>query len=159
MLYSVLWTYRTSVKTAIGFSPFQLVYGLEAVLPIECQIPSLKLTVELLSDTSSLEECLLYLKQLYEKRRDATSANEAHKKESSVSTISLFILRYIPKVILSWYMIKTNMSLGEGKFKPMWFRKFIVKEVLKKGSYHLVDFEGNSLEEPRNRIYFKKYYS
>jgi hypothetical protein len=80
MLYSTLWAYRTSVKTATSFSPFQLVYGLEAVLPIECQIPSLKLAVELLSDTSPLEECLLYLEQLDEQCRDAASANEAHKK-------------------------------------------------------------------------------
>ena len=30
--------------------------------------------------------------------------------------------------------------LGAGKFKPMWFGPFIVKEVLKKGTYRLVDF-------------------
>jgi hypothetical protein len=36
MLYSALWAYRMFVNTSIGFSPFQLVYGLEAVLPIEC---------------------------------------------------------------------------------------------------------------------------
>jgi transposase InsO family protein len=80
MLYSTLWAYRTSVKTAIGFSPFQLVYGMEAVLPIECQIPSLKLAVELLSDTSPLEEHLLYLEKLDEQHRDVALANEAHKK-------------------------------------------------------------------------------
>ena len=49
--------------------------------------------------------------------------------------------------------------LGEGKFKPMWFRPFIIKEVLKKGAYCLVDFEGNALAEPRNGLYLKKYYS
>jgi transposase InsO family protein len=38
MLFSALWAYRTSVKTSTGFTPFQLVYGLEAVLPIECEI-------------------------------------------------------------------------------------------------------------------------
>ena len=47
--------------------------------------------------------------------------------------------------------------LGVGKFKPMWFRPFIVKEVLKKGAYCLVDFEGNALAEPRNGLYLKKY--
>jgi hypothetical protein len=47
---------------------------------------------------------------------------------------------------------------GVGKFKPMWFRLFIVKEVLKKGAYRLVDFEGNDLAEPRNGLYLKKYY-
>jgi hypothetical protein len=52
-----------------------------------------------------------------------------------------------------------NDPLGERKFKPMWFGPFIVKEVLKKGAYHLVEFEGNVLAEPRNGIYLKKYYS
>jgi hypothetical protein len=66
MLYLELWAQRMSIKTVIGFSPFQLVYGLEAVFPIECQIPSLKLVVQLLPDTSSLEEHLLYLEQLNE---------------------------------------------------------------------------------------------
>ena len=49
--------------------------------------------------------------------------------------------------------------LGAGKLKPMWFGPFIVKEVLKKGAYRLVDFEGNALAEPRNGLYLKKYYS
>jgi hypothetical protein len=49
--------------------------------------------------------------------------------------------------------------LGAGKFKPMWLGPFIIKEVLKKGAYHLVDFERNALAEPRNGLYLKKYYS
>jgi hypothetical protein len=61
MLFSALWAYRTSVKSATGFTPFRLVYGVEAILPIECEIPSLKLAVELLPNTSAEEECLLYL--------------------------------------------------------------------------------------------------
>ena len=55
-LFSALWAYRASAKTTTGFTPFQLIFGLEAVLPIECEIPSLKLTVELLLDTSAKEE-------------------------------------------------------------------------------------------------------
>ena len=35
MLYPALWAYRTNVKTATGFSPFQFIHGLEAVTPIE----------------------------------------------------------------------------------------------------------------------------
>jgi hypothetical protein len=79
MLYSALWAYLTSVKTATRFSPFQLVYGLEAVFPIECQITSLKLAVQLYLDTSPLEEQLVYLEQLNEKCRDVALANEAQK--------------------------------------------------------------------------------
>jgi hypothetical protein len=80
MLYPALWAYRTSVKTATGFTPFQLVYGLESIFPIECEIPSLKLVVELLPETSSLEECLVHLEHLDEQRRDAAIINEAHKR-------------------------------------------------------------------------------
>jgi transposase InsO family protein len=42
MLYSTLWAYQTSVKTATGFSPFQLVYGMEFIFPIECSDPIFK---------------------------------------------------------------------------------------------------------------------
>ena len=61
MLYPALWAYRTVVKTAIGFSPYQLVHGVESVLSVECEIPSLKLAVDLLPDTFTLEECLFHL--------------------------------------------------------------------------------------------------
>ena len=79
-LFSALWDYRTSVKTTTGFMPFQLVYGLEVVLPIQCQIPSLKLVIELLPNTSIEEDRFLYLTNLDETRRDSTLVNEAHKK-------------------------------------------------------------------------------
>ena len=68
------------MKTTTGFAPFQLVYGLEAVLPIQCQIPSLQLSVELLPNTSAEEEIFLYLNNLDDTRRDDALANEAHKK-------------------------------------------------------------------------------
>lgn len=72
--------YRNSTKTATGFTPFQLFYGLEAVLPIECEISSLQLAIELLPATSEEEKCFLYLAQLDETRRIATLVAEAHKK-------------------------------------------------------------------------------
>ena len=80
VLFSVVWAYRTSVKTATGFMPFYLVYGLEAILLIQCHIPSLQLAIELLLDTSTEEEIFLYLNNLDETQRDAALANEAHKK-------------------------------------------------------------------------------
>ena len=61
MLYPALWAYITMVKTATGFSPYQLVHGVESVLPVECEMPSLKLDIEILPDTSTLEELLVHL--------------------------------------------------------------------------------------------------
>ena len=56
ILFSTLWAYQTSVKIATGFMPFLLVYGLGAILPIRCHIPSLQLAVKLLPETSTKEE-------------------------------------------------------------------------------------------------------
>jgi hypothetical protein len=123
---------------------------MEAVLPIECQILSLKLAEQLLPDTSLLEECLLYLEQLDEQCHDAALANESHKQKVKCQ---------YDRSIRPWIFYEDDLvlvndqdkdPLGAGKFKPMWFRPFILKEVLKKGAYCLVNLEGNVLTEPRN---------
>ena len=41
-----LWAYRTSVRTLAGATPYTLVYGMEAVLPVEVEIPSLRVLRE-----------------------------------------------------------------------------------------------------------------
>jgi len=66
LIYAALWAYRTLVRMATIFIPFQLVYCLEVILPIECEIPSLKLVIELHPPTSVEEERLLDLTHLDE---------------------------------------------------------------------------------------------
>ena len=148
MLYSALWAYRTSVKTATGFTPFQLVYGMESIFPIECEILSLKLAVELLPETSGLEERLLHLEHLDEQRRDAAMMNEAHKKRVRAQYDKSVRPRIFSEGDLVLVYDQDKDALGVGKFKPMWYGPFVVKRVLEKGSYELVDFEGNKLAEP-----------
>ena len=41
-----LHAYRTGVRTSIGTTPYSLVYGIEVVLPIEVEIPSLRVLRE-----------------------------------------------------------------------------------------------------------------
>ena len=43
MLPFALHRYRTLAQTSTGATPYSLVYGMEAVLPIEVQIPSLRI--------------------------------------------------------------------------------------------------------------------
>ena len=66
MLYPTLWAYQTNVKNATGFSPFQLIHGVEAVTLIECEILSLKIAIHVLPDTTELEEHLVHLEHLDE---------------------------------------------------------------------------------------------
>ena len=79
VMYPALWAYRTKVKTTMGFFPFQLVHGVEAVAPIEFGIPSLRIVIHVLPNTTKLEECLSHLEHLDEQRRDVLTANQAHK--------------------------------------------------------------------------------
>ncbi|XP_070048531.1 uncharacterized protein [Nicotiana tomentosiformis] len=41
-----LWEYRTTFRLATQETPYSLVYGIEAVLPLEQQIPSLRITFQ-----------------------------------------------------------------------------------------------------------------
>ena len=137
MLFLALWTYRTSVKTATGFTPFQLVYDLEAIFPIEYEILSLKLVVQLLLETSALEARLVELEPLDETCRDAVTANEAHKRHVKLQYVKSVHPRVFSEGDLVLVYDQANDTLGAGKFDTVWHGPYIVKHVLGKGSYEL----------------------
>jgi len=41
-----LWAYRTTVRTSTKATPFSMVHGCEIVLPLEIQIPSLRVALQ-----------------------------------------------------------------------------------------------------------------
>jgi hypothetical protein len=84
MLYPVLWAYQTVVNTSTSFSPFHLVHRVDSILPIECEIPSLKLAIELLPKTIDLKERLVHMEKLYKKHRDTTLAIKENKHRVKV---------------------------------------------------------------------------
>ena len=51
--------YCTSSWTSTGVTPYSLVYGMEAVLPIEVQIPSLQIMKEVIMEGRLLSRFLL----------------------------------------------------------------------------------------------------
>ena len=60
-------------------------------------------------------------------------------------------------LVLLWDQAKE--PLGARNFNPIWHGPYVVKLILQKGAYELVDYEGIALVEPRNGIYLKKYYA
>jgi transposase InsO family protein len=44
-LFEALWAYRVTVRTPTQATPYSLVYGCEAVLPLEIQLPSLRVAL------------------------------------------------------------------------------------------------------------------
>ena len=67
-----LWAYRTSIRMPIGATPFALVYGVEAMLPIEVEIPSLRVSLRgLITDDENRISRLQELELLDEHRQVA----------------------------------------------------------------------------------------
>jgi hypothetical protein len=135
----MLWDYRTSVKTATGFTPFQMVYEIEEVLPIECEIPSFKLTVELLPHTSIEEERFLYLTKMDETRHDVALITKTYKK--CIKTQYDKCIQHCTLVERDLVLVynQDHDKLEAGKLEPMWHVSYIVKRVLQRGAYELVD--------------------
>jgi hypothetical protein len=128
-------------------------------LPIECEIPSLKLAVELLPNTFAKEERLLYLMQLDETHCDATLVIETQKKRVKAQYDKHVKPHVFSEGDLVLLYEQDRDFLGASKFEPMWRGPYIVKRVLEKGDYELVDYDGVPLSEPGNGIYLKKYYA
>ena len=45
-LWFALWGYQTTARTSTGVAPYSLVYGCEAILPVELEIRSLRVLLE-----------------------------------------------------------------------------------------------------------------
>eukprot|EP00253_Pinus_taeda_P025900 PITA_25900 len=137
----------------------QLVCGLEAVLPIQCEISSLKLAIDLLPETSKEEAHFLELIHLDETCHDAMLANEAHKKHIKAQYDKNFKPCVFSEGDLVLLYDQDSEKLGAGKLKPLWMGPYIVKRVLTIGAYELVDYAGIPLSQPQNGLYLKRYYA
>jgi hypothetical protein len=87
---------------------------------------SLKIVVELLPDTTQLEECLVYLEHLDEQVEMIMLANEAHKKCVKAQYDKSICPRVFSEGDLVLVYDQDKDALGVGKFNPMWCGPYIV---------------------------------
>ncbi|XP_030941711.1 uncharacterized protein LOC115966668 [Quercus lobata] len=79
-----LWAYQTTFRTPTHGTPYSLVYGVEAILPLECQIPSLWIAIqEGLTEEENAKLRLQKLKALDEKRLKAQQRLECYQARLS----------------------------------------------------------------------------
>jgi len=85
--------------------------------------------------------------------------NEAHKKHVKVQHDKFVYPRIFSDEDLILVYDQDKVSMGAGKFNVMWNMPYIVRHVLKKGSYKLIDYNGNVLVDPINGLYLKRFYA
>ena len=157
-LFPSLWAYRTSIKTTTEFAPFHLVFGEEAVLLIECEIPSLHLAVELLPDTKPLEKIRIMLEHASEDFRVALQTIEAAEKRTKAQYDQKFHPYTFHEGDLVLVYDQAHDVLGHEKFDSLWLGPYTIHKNLGKGAYLLEDFEGQPLPNPHNAVDLKKFY-
>ncbi|MCO5613331.1 hypothetical protein L7F22_067607 [Adiantum nelumboides] len=79
-LHAALWAYRVAYKISIGTTPFNMVYGIQAILPLEFLIPTLRVAKELEWTGHELSEQLEVLEKLDETRLRAVPSIYAQKR-------------------------------------------------------------------------------
>ncbi|MCO5572921.1 hypothetical protein L7F22_037746 [Adiantum nelumboides] len=80
-LHAALWAYRVSFKTALNATLFNLVYGLDAILPLEFLLPTLRVARDLEWTGHELSERLEDLENLDEQRLMAVAHIYAQKRK------------------------------------------------------------------------------
>ena len=155
-LTSVLWAYRTTPRTAIDESPFNLAYGTEAVLPIEVSLQSLRIDnyeEPENSDRRRIDLDLLSSTRLQAQIRMAAYQQKVAKyynarvKEQTFRTGDMVLRR-----------AEVSRPMEQGKLSPNWEGPYQVEEVIRPGTYRLKTLEGKTLSRPWNVQNLRKYY-
>ncbi|KAE8733240.1 Detected protein of unknown function [Hibiscus syriacus] len=155
-----LYAYRTTVRTSTGATPFSLVYRMEAVLPIEVEIPSLRILRETKLDESEwiqarvdqlnlVEEKRLkaiFHGQMYQKRMMKSHDKKVHPREFQEGDL---VLRKILPIHKDF----------RGKWMPNWEGPYVVKKAFSGGALILAEMDGKILRNPINSDSVKKYYA
>ncbi|XP_075098858.1 uncharacterized protein LOC142175767 [Nicotiana tabacum] len=155
-----LWANRTTFKTATQATPYSLVYGIEAVLPLEQQIPSLRIAIqEGLTSKENTQLRLADLEALDEKRLEAQQKLECYqarlarafnkKVQPRSFQVGDLVLAVRRPIIL-------NKRIGD-KFTSKWDGPYVMKETYSSGAYKIVDKDGLRVG-PINGKHLKQYF-
>ncbi|KAI5324478.1 hypothetical protein L3X38_033551 [Prunus dulcis] len=129
-----LWAYRTTYRTPTQATPYSVVYGVEAVLPLESQIPSLRMAIqEGLTDEENAKLRLQELEALDKKRLEAQQHLECYQARLS----NAFNKKVRPRsfqigdlILALRRPIITTHKIGS-KFALKWDGPYVVQEVYK----------------------------
>ncbi|KAJ1696048.1 hypothetical protein LUZ63_004560 [Rhynchospora breviuscula] len=154
-LDEILWAYRTTPWTATGRSPFAMVYGMEAVTPMEIVHPSL-CTASYTWEKNGVrreEE----LDTIFELREEARAKLEEYQRKMRKN----FDKKVAPKHFQpgDWVLRKVEATGKQvGKLDPAWEGPFEVVKSIGGKAYHLKDMKEKSIPNAWNAAHLRKFY-
>ena len=134
-----------------------MVYGCEAVLPIEIEIKSLRVVMEVKTPESEwARKGYDHLVSLDEKRMDTLFYTQIYQRRIARA----FNKKVKPGKIKAGDMVlKQSRAIvfdPRGKFRPNWKGPYLVRTILPKVAAKISDLEGNEFIEPVNLDRLKK---
>ena len=159
MLPFALHAYRTAVRTSTGATPYSLVFGMEAVMPLEVEIPSLRVLME-----SELEEAewakVRYeqLNMISEKRLAAICHHQLYQRRMAKAYDRKVRPREFKEGDLVLRKILPLPSQDRSKWAPNYEGPYVVKKAFSGGALLLTRMDGDDVSRPVNSDSVKKYY-
>jgi hypothetical protein len=153
-LPSVLWVLRTNINRAIRDTPFNLVYGAEAVLPPEIYLKSVRVA------------------QFNEEDQDETRQLDANLLEEMRNT-TLSNVRKYQEALKKYYnkrVVQRELNVGDvvskkdictkdkHKFSTLWEEPFIIVDVTAPRAYVRAEVDDDMLPNTWNADQLRKYY-
>ncbi|KAG8500944.1 hypothetical protein CXB51_002957 [Gossypium anomalum] len=140
-------------------TPFSLVYGMEAVLPIEVEIPSLRILTEIrLDEAEWVQSRYDQLNFIEEKRLRAIRHGKMYQKRMMRAYDKKVRLREFHEGDLVLKKILPIQKDFRGKWMPNWEGLYVVKKAFSGGALILTEMDGKSLPSPVNSDSVKKYF-
>ena len=163
-LADVLWAYRSSPKTATGFTPFSLVYGTDTISPTELVVPTPRVIQgsDLEADANICAEArMVDLEGLDESREVArlkSQRNYQRMANAYSKTLQVRIFAEGQLVLKAADFVRRGLP-SPSKFSLNWEGPYLIREAHGSGYYKLSKSDGTTLADPINGKWLKHYYS
>ena len=160
MLPFALHGYLKSVRTSTGATPFSFVYGMEVVLPIEVEIPSLRVIMETkLSEAEWIQNRFDQLNLIEEKRMAALYHGQLYQKRMKKAFDKKVKPREFREGGLVLRKIMSFNADSRGKWTPNFEGPYVVKKAFSGGALILETMDGEEFSRPMNVDAVKKYFA
>ena len=160
-LVHALWADRLTLKKSIGMSPFQLVYGTNAIFPTSLGVPVMKLIQELQTEDNDMIRRIKQTIHLQRTREEVY--NKALQKQISIK--KLFDRRTKARnfkngvKVLKWESRREEKG-KHGKFDNLWLGPYSIHLAAGNNAFFLQELNGAELfRGPVNGRMLKHYFS